>query len=184
MFFLEELGCTRFADSLSEPHRRQLAIMGWLKECEEGTVLFEEEQDSPFIYCVLKGQVSLRVQEPYGESVEVDRVGPGELLGWSPVFGRHAMTATAVATSPCRLAVFEVSRIVELCERDPKFALAFLCQVGLHVSARLRSTRQALALARTISHHSPYMLREEAMDGVDAPGTGWDKVKSSCRHSG
>jgi CRP-like cAMP-binding protein len=164
MFFLEELGRAKFADNLSEPQRQQLAIMGRLKECEEGTALFEEEQDSPFIYCVLKGQVSLWVREPFGESVEIDKIGPGELLGWSPVFGRHAMTATAVAATPCRLAVFEASRIVELCERDPKFALAFLRQVGLHVSARLRSTRQALALARTLSHHSPYRLREDAID--------------------
>jgi CRP-like cAMP-binding protein len=164
MVFPEELGVAKFASSMSEPHVRQLALIARLKECEGGTVLFEEQQDSAFIYCVLKGHVSLRVREPYGESVEVDTVGPGELLGWSPVFGRHAMTASAVAAGPCRLAVFEVSRVVQLCERDPAFGLAFLRQVGLHVSARLRSTRQALALARTLTHHSPYQLRHEGSD--------------------
>jgi CRP-like cAMP-binding protein len=127
-------------------------------------MLFEEEEDSPFIYGVLRGVVSLQVREPQGESVEIDTVGPGELLGWSPVFGRHAMTASAHAATECRLAVFEARQIVELCERDPSFALAFLRQVGLHVSARLRSTRRALATVRTLTHYSPYALRHEGSD--------------------
>jgi CRP-like cAMP-binding protein len=164
MILTEELESTRLVRELSEPHRNQLARMARLKECPEGTVLFEEEQDSPFIYIVLRGVISLQVREPYGESVEIDTVGPGELLGWSPVFGRHSMTASAHAATACRLAVFDVDRIEDLCQRDPAFGQAFLCQVGLHVSERLRSTRRALALVRTLTHHSPYALRHEGSD--------------------
>jgi CRP-like cAMP-binding protein len=164
MVLPEELGVARFADKMSEPHVRQLAIIARLKECPASTVLFEEEQASPFIYCVLQGHVSLRVRERSGESVEIDMVGPGELLGWSPVFGRQAMTATAVSATPCRLAVFEVGRLEDLFERDPSFGLAFLRQVGLHVSARLRSTRQALGMARALTRYMPYKLRHEGSD--------------------
>jgi CRP-like cAMP-binding protein len=164
MVLPQELETADFTVEMSEPHLRQLATMARLRECPAGTVLFKEEEDSPFIYCVLRGCVSLQVREPYGESVEVDAVGPGELLGWSPVFGRHAMTASAHTTSPCRLLVFDAKQIVELCERDAQFALAFLRRVGLHVSARLRKTRRALALARTLSQHSPYTIRHEGSD--------------------
>jgi CRP-like cAMP-binding protein len=164
MVLPEELDVAKFASSLTEPQVRQLAQIGRLKECVAGALLFEENQDSPFIYCVLQGHVSLRVREPYGESVEIDTVGPGELLGWSPVFGRRAMTASAVSATSCRLAVFDVSGVTELCERDPKFGLAFLRQVGLHVSVRLRSTRRALGLARTQAPPSPYKLRHEGSD--------------------
>jgi CRP-like cAMP-binding protein len=164
MALLEELKRARSVRHLSEPHLNDLAGLASLRECPEGTVLFEEGQGSPFLYCVLKGEVSLQVQEPFGEVVEVDTVGPGELLGWSPVFGRPAMTATARAATPCRLAAFALSRVLDLCEHDPRFGLAFLREVGLHVSERLRSTRRALALARTLTHHSPYALRNEAID--------------------
>jgi CRP-like cAMP-binding protein len=164
MILREELEHASFARELSAAHANELARMARLKECASGTVLFEEGADSPFIYCVLSGVVSLQVEEPYGESVEIDTVGPGELLGWSPVFGRHSMTASAHAATECRLAVFEVSRIRELCERDPGFALAFLSRVGLEVSDRLRSTRRALGLSRTLTQHSPYALRHEGSD--------------------
>jgi CRP-like cAMP-binding protein len=164
MILLEELQKAKFAIELTEPHLRALARMARLHECPQGTVLFEEGEDSPYIYCVLRGVVSLQVREPYGESIEIDTVGPGELLGWSPVFGRHAMTASAHAATPSRLAVFDVKQINQLCESDPQFALAFLSQVGLHVSARLRSTRRALAQVRTLTHHSPYALRHEGSD--------------------
>jgi len=160
----EELKDAPFARELDAAHLNELARMARLRECSVGTVLFEEEQDSPFIFCVLRGVISLQVVEPYGESVEIDTVGPGELLGWSPIFGRHAMTASAHAATECRLAVFEVQRIVALLERDPRFGLAFLRQVGLQVSDRLRSTRRALALVRTLTHHSPYALRHEGSD--------------------
>jgi CRP-like cAMP-binding protein len=164
MILTEELENTWFIRKLNAAHLNDLARIATRKECSPGTVLFEEGQDSPFIYCVLRGEVSLQVKEPYGESVEIDTVGPGEVLGWSPVFGRHSMTASAHAATECQLAVFEVKRINELFERDPHFGLAFLRQVGLGVSERLRSTRRALALVRTLSHHSPYALRREGSD--------------------
>jgi CRP-like cAMP-binding protein len=164
MVVADELKDARFAAQLSEAHLRALAALAGVRECPEETALFEEKKDSPCIYCVLEGEVNLLVREPYGEEVEVDRVGPGELLGWSPVFGRHSMTASARTATPCRLAVFEASRVLELCERDPRFGVAFLRQIGLQVSDRLRSTRRALAVARTLTHHSPYALRHAESD--------------------
>jgi CRP-like cAMP-binding protein len=164
MVLPQELEKADFALELSEPHQRQLAALASLRECPAGTLLFKEDEDWPFIYCILRGCVSLQVREPYGEPIEIDQVGPGELLGWSPVFGRHAMTASAHAVTPCRLLAFDAKQVVDLCERDPQFALAFLRRVGLHVSARLRKTRRALALARTLSQNSPYAIRHEGSD--------------------
>ena len=160
----EELENAQLTRSLTRAHLNELARMASLRECAEGTVLFEEGQDSPVVYCVLRGVVSLQVEEPCGELVEIDTVGEGELLGWSPLFRRHAMTASAHAATDCRLAVFEVKRILALLERDPSFGLHFLSQVGLQVSDRLRHTRRALAVVRTLTHHSPYALRHEGSD--------------------
>jgi CRP-like cAMP-binding protein len=164
MTLTEELHCASSALDLSEHHRSQLDRLAWLEEVPEGILLFEEKQDARFIYFVLEGVVGLGVGGVGGEAVEIDRIGPGELLGWSPVFGRRSMTASARTVTPCRLAAVEVSRLVDLCERDPQFGLAFLRQVGLHLSERLRSTRRALALARTLHQRSPYALRHEGSD--------------------
>jgi CRP-like cAMP-binding protein len=140
----------KFLRDLGEQHLNQIATMARLQECEEDTLVFRQGQDSPFIYFVLSGKVGLEVEEPDGKSVGVSMVGPGALVGWSPVLERQAMTATARAVTACRLAVLEVRQILDLCERDPHFGVAFLRQVALVLSERLWDARRNFA--RALSH--------------------------------
>lgn len=145
MILQEELEKVEFLRNLGERHMAQIARLAQLKECPEGTIVFSEGQDSSSIYFVLSGQVALEVKQADGKSVEVYAAAPGELLGWSPVLGRHAMTATARAKSRSRLAVLDVGKIMEMCETFPRFGLAFLREISLTLSDRLWATRHRLA---------------------------------------
>ena len=111
---------------------------------------------------VLSGRVGLEVEEPDGKSVGVSTVGAGELLGWSPVLGRHAMTATARAVTDCRLAILDVEKILDLCERDPHFGFALLRQIASALSKRLWDTRRNLA--RALTHRPVLGVRMESSD--------------------
>jgi CRP-like cAMP-binding protein len=124
--------------------------------------VFRTGEASSFIYFVLNGTVDLEIEEPVGESRKVATAGPGELLGWSPVLGRRAMTATARAATRCRLAALDVGQLLALCERDPHFGMAFLRQVALVVSDRLSGTRRHLA--RALSHRGPLGAPPEGSD--------------------
>jgi CRP-like cAMP-binding protein len=148
----EELKESKFLRNLDEQHRNQVATMARLQECDAQAVLFAQGDVSPFIYFLLSGKVVLEVEEAEGKPVAVSTVGAGELLGWSPVLGRLAMTATARAVTPCRLAALEVQQIGELCEHDPRFGVAFLRQVALVLTERLWDTRRNLA--RALCHRS------------------------------
>jgi CRP-like cAMP-binding protein len=154
MILPEELRGIEFLENLGAEHLNRIAMMARLEEHLEGTILFQEGQPAPFIYFVLSGTVGLEVTEPDGEAVEVCTVGPGELLGWSPVLGGRAMTATARTQTRCRMAVLDVKQVLELCERQPQFGVAFLRQVALVLSERLHGTRRCLALARSVSTRS------------------------------
>jgi CRP-like cAMP-binding protein len=162
MILVEELTSIEFLRKLGEPYVNQIALLAQLRECPEGTVVFREGQNSPFIYFVLTGKVNLEVQEPEGRSARVYTAGPGGLLGWSPVLGCRAMTATARAAVRSRLAVISVSQILALCEHDPGFGLTFLRQVALVLSERLRHTRRYLA--RTLSHRLPVAVTAVGSD--------------------
>jgi CRP-like cAMP-binding protein len=157
MILPEELARIEFLQQLGETYLNRVAGMARLEECLEGTVLFREGQRSPVITFVLSGEVRLEVEEPDGESVEVATVGPGEMLGWSPILGRP-MTATARAATRCQLAVFDASRILGLGEADPRFGMAFLRQTSIALSERLRDTRRHLAIARSLGQRSPFTL--------------------------
>jgi CRP-like cAMP-binding protein len=163
MILPEEMGNVEFLRDLGPPYLGQIAAMARLKEHGEGTVLFSEGEFSPVIYFVLRGEVRL-VSEQAGEPLTIYTAGPGEMIGWSPVLGKGAMTATACVSAPTRLAVLDARRVLELCERDPRFGMAFLRQVGVFLSDRLTSTRRCLAYSRALSHMSPFVLAHEGSD--------------------
>jgi CRP-like cAMP-binding protein len=147
MILPEEMESVGLLRNLGEPHVRRLASLASLQECSEGTVLFQEGTVSSCLYFVLRGRVSLEVEAPEQGPVQVFTAGPGDLLGWSPVLGRKAMTATGRAVTRCRLALLDARELETVCEQDPKFAAAFLRQTALVLSDRLQRTRRLLARA-------------------------------------
>jgi CRP-like cAMP-binding protein len=153
MILTEELARVSFLRNLGERYLSEIALLARLKEYPEGAFVFREGQDSPFIYLVLTGKVSLEIEEPPGKRARIYTAGPSELVGWSPVLGCRAMTATARAVTRTRLAVLSVDRIFALCERDPRFGWAFQRQIALVLSARLRQTRRCLARAQPSAAH-------------------------------
>jgi CRP-like cAMP-binding protein len=164
MVLPEEMKSIAFLRDLGEPYLGQIAVMARLKEYGEGTILFSEGEASPVIYFILSGEVRLVTETRGGDTITVYTAGPGEMIGWSPVLGRNAMTATACVSSRCRLAVLDASRILGLCEQDPHFGMAFLRQVSDFLSDRLASTRRCLAFSRALSYVSPFALSHEGSD--------------------
>jgi CRP-like cAMP-binding protein len=148
MALAEEMVAVKTLRGLSEAHLQKLAAMAQRRECPGGTVLFREGEACPFIFVLLSGEVALEVTIRERAPATIYLAAPGELLGWSPVLGRQAMTATARVTSPCRLAVLEVARVNDLIQKDQTFGVAFLRQLVLIVSDRLSATRHCLASVR------------------------------------
>jgi CRP-like cAMP-binding protein len=157
----EELDRVGFLRNLGGPHLHQLAAMAEPKEYPAGAEIFRQGEDSSHLYFVLDGEVALDIRVPGREAVEVHRAAPGEFFGWSPVLGRHAMTGTGRATAPTRMALFEIARVLELCERDPLFGMAFFRQVARVLASRLDETRQRL------SHHLPRWPAGHRAQGSD-----------------
>ena len=159
-----ELENVPFVQGLDEPHRNRVAQIAQLEECTAGTRLFRQGDESSCIYFVLDGSVRLEVEEPEGNSVEIACAGTGDLVGWSPVLQCGGMTATARATTRCRLAVLNVRLIRDLCESDPRFGMAFFRQIARVLSCRLSSTRRHLVLAHTLSQRSPFVSVADSED--------------------
>jgi CRP-like cAMP-binding protein len=148
MSLTEEMLSIEALRGLGESQLQKIASIAKPEECQVGAILFREGDDSPIIFVLLSGEVSLEVSMRERSPTCIYVAGPGELLGWSPILGRHAMTATAKVTTPSRLAALEVARLNELVEQDPQFGVAFLKQLALIVSDRLSATRRCLASVR------------------------------------
>jgi CRP-like cAMP-binding protein len=148
MSLAEELVEVKTLRGLGEAHLQKLAAIALPREFPAGAVLFREADNATCIFILLSGEVSLEVNMRDRGPTVIYAAGPGELVGWSPVLGRHAMTATARVTTPCRLAVLEVAQVNELIQKDLQFGVAFLRQLALIVSDRLGATRHCLASVR------------------------------------
>ncbi len=156
----EEMDRIPFLRNLGEPYARQLASIAKLQEYPEGTVLFAQGQDFPWLYLLIRGEVRLEIKEATGEPVPVYTATPGDLMGWSPMLGRRAMTATARSITPCRVAVFDANQVQEMCGKDPHLEIAILREIAVVLSDRLSATRRCLAQARSQSHRSPFAAYE------------------------
>jgi CRP-like cAMP-binding protein len=145
MSLAQELVEVKALRDLGEAHLQKLAAIALPREYPAGEVLFREKDNSSCIFVLLSGEVSLEVNMRDQGPTVIYSAGPGELLGWSPLLGRRAMTATARVTAPCRLAVLEVARLNQLIQDDPQFGVAFLRQLAFIVALRLNATRHCLA---------------------------------------
>jgi CRP-like cAMP-binding protein len=92
----------------------------------------------------LGGKVELEVRVPGVGAMPIQVVGPGELLGWSPVLQLGPMTATAQALTRCHVVAFDARRLLERCEEAPQFGMEFLRRTSATVAQRLGATRLRL----------------------------------------
>ncbi len=160
MVLLDELETVGFLDPFSPRCRKQLAALALLHEYEPDDLIFRQGRSERSIYLVLRGEVNLEVCVPDSGVLSVFRVGPGELLGWSPVLGHRAMTASARALTPCRLIALDAAQIRALAEQDPRFGLEFFRGMSEALADRLRATRLQLPLA----HRHQMMSVQEGAD--------------------
>lgn len=86
-----------------------------------GTTLFEERAPCRGFPLVLRGEVRVARGSPHGRSLELYRVGPGELcvVSASCLFGAQPLSAHGEATCATRLAVLPPPLFEAWCAHEP-----------------------------------------------------------------
>jgi CRP-like cAMP-binding protein len=144
MVSLDNLEKSTFCEGLPRDYVKRLLSVGHVKTCPAGTYLFHEGVRCEDVYLLGEGRVGLEVSLPDVGPVQVQTVGPGELLGWSPLLGLRWMTGSAVALTPCRVLALNAGRVLALAEGDPLFGMALMRQVALTLARRLEGARTQL----------------------------------------
>jgi CRP-like cAMP-binding protein len=133
-----------FLRGLAPDYLHHIARLGRLQEYDAGAVLFREGEACASVFLVTQGEVSLEIEVPGRGSRPIRTAGPGELVGWSPVIGLGAMTATAQAVSRCRLIALDASSLLALCRHHPDFGMEFIRRTAVVLARRLHETRLRL----------------------------------------
>ena len=144
MLVLDKLDKLNFCKGMSIDYQRRLFAAGEFKTYQPGERLFFEGQSSKNTYLLAEGEVVLETTIPGQDPIPLQTVGPGELLGWSPVLGLGVMSATARAVTPCHVLALNADRILSQADEDPKFVLEFMRRVAITLARRLNATRLQL----------------------------------------
>jgi CRP-like cAMP-binding protein len=148
---LEQLA---FFEGFPPEYLTPLTTVARVVQVPAGEILFSEGQKSPNLYVVVEGKVALEVWTTSRE-ITIQTVGPGRLVGWTPLLSQASMTATARAVEPCRLIAINALQTVEACTRNPSFGVEFMRRTALALARRLHATR--LQLLEAVEGELPVM---------------------------
>jgi CRP-like cAMP-binding protein len=130
-----------FFEGFPPEYLKPLVGVANVMEIPAGEAIFTEGQKSPNIYVVVEGKVALETWVTGRGLTLIQTVGPGKLLGWTPLLAQGMMTATARAVEACRLVALNAMQTLEVCAQNPKLGMELMRRTALALSRRLNATR-------------------------------------------
>ena len=140
-----------FHPFLAGMNRAQLAL---LTDCaiavhfKTGQIIFREGEMANRFYLIERGKVVLESTGGHGDPVLVDRIGAGDLLGWSWMFSPYVWHFTARAAEPTDAIFFYGTILREYCEKDHSLGFELFKRMSAVMLKRLQAARQKLMTAR------------------------------------
>ena len=144
MVALETLEKLDFLEGFPPVYLKPLAKVAEVVDVPADEVLFREGEKSPCIYIIISGKVALETWVTGNGMTRIQTVGPGKLLGWTPILTQGPMTAQAIASEPCRLVAINAMQVLEACAENPRFGMELMRRTAIALSRRLSATRQQL----------------------------------------
>ncbi|GIX05567.1 MAG: cyclic nucleotide-binding protein [Planctomycetaceae bacterium] len=124
--------------------REELATIAQSRTFLAGAVVFREGQLHDALHIVARGRVRLEIEVPERGRMPVMTVGPGDILGWSPVFGHSPMTATAIAEDEVHTIALPGEALRERCQTRYDIGYPVMKQLALALARRLTATRREM----------------------------------------
>ena len=110
-------------------------------------------------YLIETGKVALDSVAGSGESIPIQIVAAGDLLGWSWMFPPYVWLFTARAIEPTTALFFYAAILRECCEKDHSLGFELLKRISAVMVTRLQAAHQQM-----LSIYSRHALHEPLMD--------------------
>lgn len=133
-----------FFFGLDQEYIRFLAEHAEARELAEDKVLFSYGKPADRFYLIDSGRVTVEVAAIAGPPLELQNLGPNEILGWSWLIPPYKWHFQARAEEPSRVTEFDGEAILAHCEEDAAFGYALLKRFSGLMSERLGFARQKM----------------------------------------
>ena len=133
-----------FLKGLSPEHLAILSDFAMDSEISPGQMIFCEGDIANRFYLILKGQVALETRGEDGNTVLIQTLGAGDVLGWSWLFPPYTWHFDARALEPTQAIFFYGTWLRDQCEQDRNFGYEVMKRVAGVVIERLQAERRRL----------------------------------------
>ena len=133
-----------FLRGLSERHKMILASGARPFTAEPEQVLAQEGERAHAFFLIRLGHVALESILPGADSLVIQKVGPGEIFGWSWLVPPHQWQFRCRAIDAVEGLSFDADWLRDLCERDESLGYHLLKQLVIVIAQRLAGTRRHL----------------------------------------
>jgi CRP/FNR family transcriptional regulator, cyclic AMP receptor protein len=133
-----------FLSGFDTAERETLAKIASKKKFAAGKAIFREGEQADGFYVIETGLVSLDYALPSKRHIQIQELGPGEVLGWSWLAEPYKWKFGATAAEDVTASFFSAADIREQCTRDPKLGYILMERIALALMERLQATRHKL----------------------------------------
>jgi CRP-like cAMP-binding protein len=119
-----------------------LSQVASMLDVESDYLFFREDDPLDALYLLVEGEVAIVTEVPAKRLViTTGGIVPGELFGWSSIIPPHVATATARASAPGSVIVFDCRDLRRHFARDTEFAYLLTQRVAQVIRERLNTLR-------------------------------------------
>jgi CRP-like cAMP-binding protein len=133
-----------FLRGLDRRHLMLLASGARPFQAGAGDVLAREGEAARAFYLIQSGHITLSARAGARGNIEVQTVGPGEVVGWSWLVPPHRWQFEARARDAVAGIAFDAEWLRNLCEHDQPFGYYLLKHMVIVLAGRLAATRLQL----------------------------------------
>jgi CRP/FNR family cyclic AMP-dependent transcriptional regulator len=135
-----------FLIGISAHHIRLLADCAMGARFRAGEGIFGENEPANRFYLIERGRVALE-SSTLDESVKIDEIGDGDLLGWSWLFPPYVWHFSAWALEDTTAIFFYGTVLRDYCEKDHSLGLELFKRMSAVMLRRLQAARRKLLSA-------------------------------------
>jgi CRP/FNR family cyclic AMP-dependent transcriptional regulator len=145
---IEPLG-TRVAlhPVLAGMNRTQLTLLtdcAVARHFNTGQTILREGDFANGFYLIEAGKVALESEASFGESILLQTIGAGDLLGWSWMFPPYVWQFTARPVEPTTALFFYAAILQEYCEKDHSLGYELLKRISAVMVRRLQAAHDQM----------------------------------------
>ena len=106
--------------------------------------IFREGEFANGFYLVETGRVALKSEAGFGESIPIQILGAGDLLGWSWMFPPYVWQFTARAIEPASALFFYAAILRGYCEKNHSLGYELLKRISAVMVTRLQAAHDQM----------------------------------------